>query len=636
MTGSPGGPGVPPRERAPRKKAVPAAVDPATAAEAVAPVVAPSDVDAPATGESTSPVVGKAASVARKAASVAKKAASAATSAATSAAPAAQSPFPELEEATVADLRAALDARRLSARELVGMYAARIEAIDRSGPRLASVLELNPDALAIADALDEELRTGAPRGPLHGIPVLLKDNVDTADRMLTCAGSLALVGSRPPRDAFVAQRLREAGAVLLGKTNLSEWANFRSTHASSGWSGRGGQCRNPYALDRSPCGSSSGSAAAVAAGLSAVAVGTETDGSVVCPSAACSVVGIKPTLGLTSRAGVIPIAHSQDTVGTHGRTVADAAALLGAMAGPDPRDPATADGAGRAEADYTRFLDPAGLRGARIGVPRAGYWGYSEEADVVCEAAVQALRDLGADVVDPADIPTAEAMTEEPGEFEVLLYEFKADLNAYLAERGDPAMRTLEDLIRFNEEHAAEEMPYFLQEIFLMAQERGPLTDQVYLDALEKNRRLSRQEGLDAVLDGNRLDALVAPTGSPPWSIDAVNGDLFLGASSGPAALAGYPLVTVPAGYAHGLPVGLTFMGRAWSEPTLIRLAHAFEQGTRVRRTPRYLTSTDVPPPALAGVQAPGLPAAGTPVAEAAPGGATPVAEGTPSTEPGT
>ncbi|MDP9354583.1 MAG: amidase [Chloroflexota bacterium] len=547
-----------------------------------------------------------------------------------------QMPFPELEEATIADLRGALDTRQLSVRELAEMYLARIEAIDQDGPRLNSIIEVNPEALSIAETLDAELGSTGARGPLHGIPVVIKDNIDTADQMLTTAGSLALVGSRPRQDAFVAQRLREAGAVLLGKTNLTEWANFRSIHSASGWSGRGGQCRNPYALDRSPCGSSSGSAAAVAASLAAASVGTETDGSIVCPSSACSVVGIKPTVGLTSRAGVIPIAHSQDTIGPHGRTVADAAALLGVMAGSDPRDPMTAEAANRAEADYTRFLDPNGLRGARIGVARASYFGYSEEADIIVNGAIEALRQLGAEIVDPADIPTATAMTEEPGEFEVLLYEFKADLNAYLAERGDPAMRSLADLIRFNEEHPAEEMPYFLQEIFLMAQEKGPLTDQVYLDALAKNHRLSRQEGIDAVMDQHRLDALVAPTGSPPWSIDVVNGDLFLGASSGPAALAGYPLITVPAGYVFGLPVGITFMGRAFSEPTLIKLAYAFEQGTRVRQAPRYLPSTSVPPAVLGGVRGAGLPAAGTPIAEATPLGATPVVEGTPSTDPGT
>jgi amidase len=549
--------------------------------------------------------------------------------------PAQQGPFPEVEELTVADLQAAMTARQLTARQLAEMYLARIEALDRNGPRLNSVIEVNPEALTIADARDRERADGDFRGPLHGISVLLKDNIDTADQMLTTAGSLALVGSWPRQDATVAARLREAGAVILGKTTLSEWANFRSTQAASGWSGRGGQCRNPYALDRSPCGSSSGSPAAVAANLTAVALGTETDGSVVCPSSACSVVGIKPTVGLTSRAGVIPIAHSQDTVGTHGRTVADAAAVLGVLTGGDPRDPATQASAGTAHTDYTQFLDPNGLRGARIGIPRQLYFGYSEEADAITEAAIEAMRLLGAEIIDPADIPTAEAMLEEPGEFEVLLYEFKADLNAYLTERGDPQARSLEDLIRFNEEHATEEMPYFGQEIFYMAQEKGALTDQTYRDALAKNQRLSREEGIDAVMDQHRLDALVAPTGSPPWMIDLINGDLFLGASSSPAAMAGYPIVSVPAGYAYGLPVGISFIGRAWSEPTLLTLAYAFERATQTREGPRFLPSTVIPLGVASGVRGAEL-AAGTP-APAAAAMATPVtAEGTPTQEPTT
>ena len=537
-----------------------------------------------------------------------------------------QAPSPELETATVADLRAALDSRRLSVRELTEAYLARIEAIDRNGPKLNSIMETNPDALAIADALDAELRDGGPRGPLHGIPILLKDNIDTADGMLTTAGSLALVNSRPPQDSTVARNLRNAGAVLLGKTTLSEWANFRSTTSTSGWSGRGGQCLNPYALDRSPCGSSSGSPAATAAGLTALAIGTETDGSIVCPSSSCSVVGIKPTVGLTSRAGVIPISHSQDTIGPHGRTVADAAAALGAMTGVDPRDAGTAASQGQSQTDYTQFLDPNGLQGMRIGVPRTGgYWQYSAAADAITEAAIRVMADAGAEIVDPADIPTAQEMAESSAEFDVLLYEFKADLNAYLAERGDPAMRTLEDLIRFNEENAAAEMPYFLQEIFHLSQALGPLTDQAYLDALATSHRLSRDEGLDAVFNSMNLDALVAPTGSPPWTIDVVNGDHFLGASSGPAAMAGYPLISVPAGYAFGLPVGISFMGRAWSEPTLIRIAHAFELAANIRQTPKYLMPpTTLPPAAIPGLQAAGLPSGGTPVAAGATPGATP------------
>jgi amidase len=552
--------------------------------------------------------------------------------------PAQQGPFPELEELTVADLQAAMTARQLSARQLSEMYLGRIDALDRNGPRLNTVIEVNPDALAIADALDRERAEGGLRGPLHGIPVLLKDNMDTADQMLTTAGSLALVGSRPRQDATVAARLREVGAVILGKTNMSEWAGMRSYRLASGWSGRGGQCRNPYALDRTPCGSSSGSAAAVAANLTAVALATETEGSVVHPSSACSVVGIKPTVGLTSRAGVIPLAHSQDTVGTHGRTVADAAAVLGALTGSDPRDPATQVSAGNSHTDYTQFLDPNGLRGARIGIPRQLYFGYSDDADAITEAAIEAMRLLGAEVVDPADIPTAKALLEEPGEFEALLYEFKADLNAYLTERGDPQARSLEDLIRFNEEHAAEEMPYSGQEVFYMAQEKGPLTDQGYRDALARNQRLSREEGIDAVMDQHRLDALVAPTISPPWMIDLINGDLFLGASSLPAAMAGYPTVSVPAGYAYGLPVGISFIGRAWSEPTLIKLAYAFERATQVREVPRFLPSTVIPLGVASSVRGAGLAATdeGTPPAAAA-AMATPVAaEETPTQEPTT
>jgi amidase len=501
-------------------------------------------------------------------------------------------PF-ELEEATLADLQGYLATGRHTARSLAETYLERVESVDRSGPTLRSVIETNPDALSIADALDAERRAGKLRGPLHGIPVLIKDNIGTRDRMQTTAGSLALEGARPARDAFVAARLRQAGAVLLGKTNLSEWANFRSTRSSSGWSARGGQCRNPYALDRSPCGSSSGSGAAAAASLAAVTVGTETDGSIVCPSSNCSIVGLKPTLGLLSRSGIVPIAQSQDTAGPMCRTVRDAAILLGQLAGADPRDPATA-GAPRAAVDYAAGLDRGALSGARIGVVRARVTGYSPPADRLFEAAVAALSDLGADVVDPADIP--HLGDYDDAEFTVLLHEFKAGLAAYLAdlEPGAP-IASLAEAIDFNERHADRELAYFGQELFTMARDQGPLTDAKYRAALKRCRRLSRRQGLDAVLDGKRLDALVAPTGGPPWPIDLVNGDHFLGASSTPAAVSGYPSVSVPMGYAFGLPVGLTFIGRAWSEALLLRLAHDFEQAqVAPRRPPRFLATAEL------------------------------------------
>jgi len=501
-------------------------------------------------------------------------------------------PF-ELEEATIAQLQAWMREGRYTARAITELYIRRIEELDRQGPALRHVLEINPDALEIADRLDAERRAGRVRGPLHGIPVLLKDNIDTHDRMTTTAGSLALEGSIPPRDSHVAARLREAGAILLGKASLSEWANFRSTQSSSGWCARGGQGKNPYALDRTPCGSSSGTGGAIAANYAAVGVGTETDGSIVCPSNANSLVGIKPTLGLVSRSGIIPIAHSQDTAGPMARTVTDAAILLSAMAGADPNDEATAPMRGRPQPDYTQFLDRAGLRGARIGVARRRFFGYSPEADAIVEEAIEAMRREGAVIIDPADIPHVGEYGDS--EYTVLLYEFKADLNAYLASLGPGApVRTLADIIEFNERNRAREMPYFGQEIFEMAQEKGPLTEKEYLDALEKNHRLSREEGIDAVLREHRLDAIVAPTGSPPWTIDLINGDHFLGGSSQPAAVAGYPSITIPAGYVFGLPVGISFIGTAWSEPTLIKLAYALEQTLQARRPPRFLPTADL------------------------------------------
>lgn len=524
---------------------------------------------------------------------------------ATDAADKTASPFPKLEEATIAQLQAQLAAGELTAEELARRYIARIEAIDQQGPGLHSILQINPAALDIASELDRERAASGPRSPLHGIPILLKDNIDTADQMETTAGSLALLGVRRERDAFVARKLREAGAVILGKTSLSEWANFRSTHSASGWSGRGGQCLNPYALDVSPSGSSSGSGSAIAANLAAAALGTETDGSILSPAAACGLVGIKPTVGLTSRAGVIPIAHNQDTVGPMTRTVAEAAAVLTAIAGRDPADPVTetmpAPPADFASIDYTTVLDRDGLRGARIGVAREVYWGYSDKADAVAEAALAVLRRQGAAVIDPADIPTAHDLAggwppRQNTSLTVLLTEFKADINAYLAGLGDATpVRTLADLIAFNEAHAAEEMPYFGQELFLQAEAHSPLTDPEYLAALARNQRLSRDEGIDAVMDEHHLDALVMPTGAPAGKIDLVNGSRGTGGSSRPAALAGYPAITVPAGHAFGLPVGLTFIGRAYSEATLIRLAYAFEQATLARRPPRYLPPSVIP-----------------------------------------
>jgi amidase len=498
-------------------------------------------------------------------------------------------PHRDIEEVTIAELQDRMAKRRLTSRELVDKYIDRIEKLDQRGPRLNSVIEINPDAEKIARDLDRERRAGHVRGPLHGIPILLKDNVDTADRTQTAAGSLALVGEPPAQDATVAAKLRAAGAVILGKAGLSEWANFRSFHSSSGWSGRGGQVNNPYVLDRNPCGSSSGSGAAVSANLCAASLGTETDGSIVCPSGANGVVGIKPTVGLTSRAGVVPIAASQDTVGPHGRTVADAAAVLGAIASTvaDPRDSATAASRNRVFSDYTQFLDPDGLAGTRIGVARNGVTGYSEETDAVFDAAIQAIEDAGATVV-PADIPTIDQINIGAEEITVLLFEFKRDLNAYLATRGDVPVHTLAEAIEFNEDHADVEMRWFLQELFLLAQNETP-SQADYDAALAEERRIGREAGIDAVLTKHNLDAIIAPTGSPAWTTDLVNGDHFLGASSGPAAVAGYPLISVPAGDSFGLPVGLTFMGTAFSEPTLIKLASGFEAATGARRKPEFL-----------------------------------------------
>ncbi len=491
-----------------------------------------------------------------------------------------------LEEATITSLRSMIERGEATSERLVNGYLARIESIDRSGPRINSVIELNPDALAIARTLDEERRQGRIRGPLHGMPILIKDNIDTADRMRTTAGSLALAESIASRDAFIVARLRAAGAVILGKTNLSEWANFRSSKSTSGWSGRGGQTRNPYALDRNPCGSSSGSGAATAASLCAAAVGTETDGSIVCPSNANSLVGIKPTLGLVSRSGIIPIAHSQDTAGPMARTVADAAILLGALTGADPRDPRTAAGEKYSRSDYTGFLKPDALRGARIGVAR-NYFGFSDPVDRLINEALDTMKRLGATIIDPVNDPTKGRYDDS--EFEVLLYEFKADLNAYLKTLSpDVPVKTIDDIITFNENNRDREMPWFGQDTMIKAAARGPLSEPRYRRALARNLRLSQSLGIDAMVRAHRLDAVVAPTGGTPWVTDLVNGDHFSGGFSTAAAVAGYPHITVPAGYLHGLPVGISFFGNAWSEGRLISLAFAYEEATRHRRAPTY------------------------------------------------
>jgi amidase len=497
------------------------------------------------------------------------------------------SPASELDEVTITELQSGMASGKYSAHSLARKYLDRIDAVDKHGPAINSVIELNPDALSIAADLDKERKAKGPRGPLHGIPVLIKDNIDTHDRMTTTAGSLALGGSIPLQDSLVARKLREAGAVILGKTNLSEWANFRSSHSSSGWSGRGGQTKNPYVLDRNPCGSSSGTGAAISANLSAIGVGTETDGSVVCPSSANSLVGIKPTVGLISRAGIIPISHNQDTAGPMCRTVTDAAILLGALAGIDTRDDVTKAGAGKSFADYTKFLDTNGLKGARIGVHRKGF-GFNDGVDKLMGDCIDIMNKRGAIIVDPADIPTQGKFDDS--ELEVLLYEFKADLNAYLASLGPRApVKSLKEIIDFNEQYRDREMPYFGQDLFIKAQAKGPLTEKAYRDALAKDQRLSRKEGIDFVMDKNKLDALIAPTGGPAWTTDWLNGDHFTGGYSTASAVAGYPHITVPAGYVFGLPVGISFFGRAWSESTLIKFAYSFEQATKARRAPQFL-----------------------------------------------
>ena len=502
-------------------------------------------------------------------------------------------PALDLAEASIADLGARMASGELTSRRITQWYLDRIAAIDDAGPTLNAVVETNPDALAIAEALDAERAAGKLRGPLHGIPVLLKDNIDTGDKMKTTAGSLALADHVAASDAFIAARLREAGAVIIGKTNLSEWANFRSRDSSSGWSSRGGQTKNPYALDRSPCGSSSGTGAAIAAGLAVVGVGTETDGSIICPSSANGLVGIKPTLGLASRSGIIPIAHSQDTAGPMARSVADAALLLAAMRGVDPDDQASAASAPHATVDLAAALDPGALKGKRIGVLRQ-FFGFDRRVDAAMEAAIATLKAQGAEIVDPVELPNFRQYGAQ--EFTVLLYEFKHGVERYLAERApDAPVRTLADLIAFNQREAARVMPWFGQETVEAANAKGDLTEAEYTKALADAKRMAGVEGIDAALAAHKLDALLAPSNGPAWTVDWVNGDHFGGGSSQPAAVAGYPNVTVPAGFVHGLPVGVSFFGAAWSEPTLIGIAHAFEQTQRARKAPTFRASVDSP-----------------------------------------
>jgi amidase len=487
--------------------------------------------------------------------------------------PAAAAEAFELEEITVGELQEGMRSGRFTARALAEAYLGRIDAIDKRGPAINAIIELNPDALAIAEERDRERKANVVRGPLHGVPVLIKDNIDTADRMHTTAGSLALADSIAAHDAAIVRRLRDAGAVILAKTNLSEWANFRSTHSTSGWSGRGGLTRNPYILNRNGCGSSTGTGVGISANLAAVGVGTETDGSVVCPSSASGLVGIKPTLGLVSPAGIIPIAHSQDTAGPMCRTVTDAAILLGVLAGKD----------------YAKSLDKNGLRGARIGVARK-YFGFNDHVDRVMKEAIEAIKSLGATIVDPTDMATTGKY--DAAEMEVLLFEFKTDLNKYLAGLGtNIRTRTLAGLIKFNEEHREREMPYFGQELFTRAEAKGTLSDPKYKKARAKCVRMSRAEGIDAVIAKHKLHAVIAPTGGPVWTTDLPNGDHFTGGYSTASAVAGYPHITVPAGHAFGLPIGLSFFAGPRSEPALIKFAYAFEQATKARRKPGFVKS---------------------------------------------
>ncbi|MBD3190810.1 MAG: amidase [Candidatus Heimdallarchaeota archaeon] len=492
-----------------------------------------------------------------------------------------------MKEYSISELQEKMAAGKITAQKIVKEYLVRIDEIDKNGPKLNAIIEINPDALKIADKLDQERKNGKTRGSLHGIPVVLKDNIGTADRMRTTAGSLALEGNIAPEDAFIVRNLRKAGAIILGKTNLSEWANFRSNRSTSGWCSRGGQTRNPYVLDRNPCGSSSGSAVAVAANLCSVAVGTETNGSIICPSHVNSVVGIKPTVGLISRTGIIPISHTQDTAGPMARTVRDAVLLLNVLVGSDPEEPSTINSEKELPNDYTDFLDPNGLEGGRIGVAR-NFFGRNNHVDQIMEQAIEKMKELGATIIDPTNITTLEELRDP--ELQLLLFDFKNDLNDYLEKFGENITpKCLKEIIDFNEQNKEEVMPFFGQELFLMAEEKGPLSSEEYKEVLEKCLRLSRDEGIDKVMEEHELDVIIAPSGGPAWPTDLINGDHFTGGSSSPAAIAGYPNITVPVGYVFGLPVGISFFSGAFQEPTLIKFTYAFEQATKVRQPPKFI-----------------------------------------------
>ena len=497
-----------------------------------------------------------------------------------------------MKEYSITEIQALMENGVFSAKKLTKMFLARIHEIDKQGPKLNSVIEINPEALKIAENLDKERKNNKIRGSLHGIPVIIKDNINTADKMQTTAGSLAFEGHIASEDAFIVKKLRDAGAIILAKANLSEWANFRSTRSTSGWSSRGGQTLNPYALNRNPCGSSSGSAVAVASNLCTVAIGTETDGSVICPSQTNSIVGIKPTIGLVSRTGIIPISHNQDTAGSMARTVQDAALLLNVMVGIDPNDSSTTKHNKNIPLDYTKFLDPKGLVGTRIGVAR-NYFDKSDLIDKIIEGAVEKMKELGAEIIDPVEIKTINDLGDP--EFQVLLFDFKHDLNEYIAEYGPiNSLKNIADIINFNNEHQEKILPYFGQELFTMANEKGPITSDEYKEALEKCHRLARDEGIDAVLNEHKLDAIVAPSGGAAWLIDYINGDHGTVGSSSAAAVAGYPNITIPAGYVYGLPVGISFFSGAFEEPKLLKIAYAFEQATKIRRPPIFLPKVEL------------------------------------------